>query len=293
MLGHSHDQSSVLILTRDAFYRAVLEQLNESRVPYLVGGGYCLEQYTGIRREARDLDILVRPAHATSVLKAMRDRGYRTELSFPHWLAKIFGETHVVDIIFSSGNGVCKVDNQWFEHAVASEILGINVNLCPVEELIWTKGFIMERERYHGADIAHLLRACGAQLDWPRLLRRFEPHWRVLLSHLILFRFIYPCEGERIPFWVTRHLLERIQSGNDELSVDHRLCRGTLLSRSQYLADVEAWGYKDARHLPAGSMTPEEAINWSHAGAQDERKKFASAQPTEGYNCDDSNGFKG
>ncbi len=108
--------------------------------------------------------------------------------------------------------------------------------VCPVS--------LLSAMRDNGADIAHLLRACGAQLDWPRLLRCFEPHWRVLLSHLILFRFIYPCEGDRIPFWVTRHLLERIQNGSDSLSVDRRLCRGTLLSRSQYLTDVEAWGYK-------------------------------------------------
>ena len=284
MLGNPHDQSTV---TRKAFYRIVLEHLNESNVPYLVGGGYCLERYTGICRDDRDLDILVRPADATGVLKAMRDRGHRTELCFSHWLAKVFGENDIVDVIFSSGNGVCRVDNQWFEHAVASEILGISVNLCPAEELIWTKAFIMERERYDGADIAHLLRTCGAQLDWSRLLRRFEHHWRVLLSHLILFRFIYPDEGDRVPFWVTRHLLERIQDGNNEPSGDHRLCRGTLLSRSQYLADVEAWGYKDARQLPTGSMTPEEAINWSHAGeVQGERE-----QPERCY-CGDRSRFK-
>ena len=60
----------------------------------------------------------------------------------------------------------------------------------------------MERERYDGADVAHLLRAHGDRLDWPRLLRRFGPHWRVLLSHLVLFGFIYPGERALVPAWV-------------------------------------------------------------------------------------------
>ena len=34
--------------------------------------------------------------------------------------------------------------------------LGAEVLLCPVEEILWSKGYIQERERYDGADIAHL-----------------------------------------------------------------------------------------------------------------------------------------
>jgi len=48
----------------------------------------------------------------------------------------------------------------------------------------------MERERYDGADIAHILRARAADLDWERLLERFAGHWHVLLSHLILFEYL-------------------------------------------------------------------------------------------------------
>src|SRR5437899_2577696 len=82
---------------------------------------------------------------------------------------------------------------------VADEVLGVPVRLCPAEEIIWSKAFIMERERYDGNDVAHLLRARGCALDWDRLLRRFDGHWRVLLSHIVLFGFIYPAERAAIP----------------------------------------------------------------------------------------------
>ncbi len=136
----------------------------------------------------------------------------------------------------------------------------------------------MERERYDGADIAHLVRARGKELDWARLLRRFGPHWQVLLSHLILFSFIYPCERARVPHWVLDDLVQRMQSQIAAHAQCDRACRGTLLSRSQYRVDVETWGYEDARHQPIGSMTPEEAINWTKAAEeQSERKKKPAA----------------
>jgi hypothetical protein len=171
------------------FYRAVLEFLNEGGFHYLVGGGHALEQYAGALRVSKDLDLFVRRADLSSLLEWLSDKGFLTEFSFPHWLAKVFSGRDFIDIIFSSGNGVCAVDDSWFEHSVPGETLGMKVNLCPAEELIWSKTFVMERERYDGADVAHVIRARGDRLDWPRLLRRFETHWHVLLSHLILFRF--------------------------------------------------------------------------------------------------------
>ena len=64
----------------------------------------------------------------------------------------------------------------------------------PVEEMIWSKAFLMERERFDGADVLHLMRARQKEINWPRLLSRFGEHWRVLLSHLVLFPYVYPNE---------------------------------------------------------------------------------------------------
>jgi hypothetical protein len=144
------------------------------------------------------------------------------------------------------------------------------VRFSPPEEIIWSKAFIMERDRYDGADIAHILRVCGKDLDWSRLLRRFGPYWHVLFSHLILFGFIYPDQQLQIPNWVMDELLNRLQNViNSPLSID-RFCQGTLLSAVQYRIDIKFWGYRDARLIPRGNMTSEEIAHWS--GAFDENK---------------------
>jgi hypothetical protein len=246
------------------FYRAVVA-LNECRVPFLVGGGYALERFTGIARGMKDFDIFVRPEDCHRVLATLSAAGYRTELTFPHWLGKAFCGEHYADIIFSSGNGIARVDDDWFRYAVDGDLLGVPIKLCPVEETIWSKAYVMERERYDGADIAHLLLVCGENLDWRRLLRRFGPDWRLLLSHIILFGFAYPSERERIPDWVMQELLQNLEEEMSRPSTTERVCQGTLLSREQYLVDIECRGYKDARLFPRGNLTKAETDQWTAA----------------------------
>jgi hypothetical protein len=259
-----------LSLEAQGFYRQAIRVLHEARVPFLVGGAYALAQYTGIVRHTKDFDVFVRPTDARRALDAFRLTGYRTELTFAHWLGKVFYGQDYVDVIFSSGNGVAKVDERWFAHATPARFLGEDVLLCPPEEMIWSKAFVVERERYDGADINHLLRSCGQVLDWPRILERFGSCWPVLLSHLLLFGFVYPTERDAVPEWVLQDLIGRLEQELQGPPATRRLCRGTLLSRVQYVVDLDQWGYEDARLEPPSSMTPEQARGWTEAGLREQ-----------------------
>ncbi|MFO0928193.1 MAG: hypothetical protein U0736_14335 [Gemmataceae bacterium] len=169
------------------FYRHTLQVMKESGIPFLVGGTYATARYTGIVRPTKDLDVFVRPDDCGRMLDCLGTAGYLTELTFSHWLGKAFHGDDFVDIIFSSGNGIVTVDDGWIAHGVPAEVLGEEVLLCPVEETIWSKSFVCERERYDGADVHHLLRACGPTLDWRRLIELVRRALRLLLSHLVLF----------------------------------------------------------------------------------------------------------
>jgi hypothetical protein len=48
------------------------------------------------------------------VLATLSASGCETELPFPHWLGKARCGDDFVDVIFSSGNGVAAVDDEWF-----------------------------------------------------------------------------------------------------------------------------------------------------------------------------------
>jgi hypothetical protein len=251
------------------FYRWAVKLLNRARIPYLVGGAYAFARFTGITRHTKDFDIFIRPADCERVLGLFAEQGCQTDLTFPHWLGKVLCGDDFIDVIFSSGNGAAPVDDDWFEHAIDGKVFGLSVRLCPPEEMIWQKSLIMERERFDGADVAHILHARGADLDWPRLLRRFDDKWRVLLAHLVLFGFIYPGERDKIPASVQRELIGRLEQELRSEPVSEQLCQGTLLSREQYLVDVARWGYQDARLAPNGNLSKEDVAHWT-AGIQND-----------------------
>jgi hypothetical protein len=254
------------------FYRQALSILAEAGVPHLVGGAYAYARYTGIQRHTKDFDVFIRSEDFDRAARAFDAAGYRSELTFPHWLGKAYGNGEdFVDLIFSAGNGVAKVDDRWFEHAVKDRVFGVETLLIPAEEMIWSKGLIMERERFDGADVAHVIRAVGDKLDWDRLLERFGPFWRALYAHIVMFGFIYPSDRAKVPSRVVEELTERLRKETAAGNGDAKVCYGTVISRQQYLKDVDDWGYQDAR-LVHETMNEAEIAHWTAGIAIDGAK---------------------
>ena len=245
------------------FYIDAIRKLQDTGIPFLVGGAFAFSHYSRVPRETKDIDVFVKEADLPRVLAAFEAFGYSTDVPFPHWLGKIHFGDYFMDVIFNSGNGIARVDDLWFEHAPKTNVLGLIVRLTPPEEMLWSKAFIQERERYDGADVAHLLRETGPGFDWPRLLMRFGDYWRVLLSHLILFGFVYPDKRQNIPAWVMEELVRRLTVSRANLQND--VCYGTLLSREQYTHDLEALKYRDGREEPHGPMSREHIDIWTAA----------------------------
>jgi Nucleotidyl transferase of unknown function (DUF2204) len=224
-----------------------IQVLNEEDVPFVVGGAYAYCTYTGIYRDTKDLDLFPRPRDALRALEVLGRDGWRTERTDETWIYKAFKGEWFVDLIFSSGNGVAEVDDEWFAYAKRGLVMGQDALIAPAEEIIWSKGFVLERERYDGSDVIHLIKSAGRQLDWDRLMRRFARHWEVLLSHLMLFRFAYPGERDTVPDRVMVELLSKSLDSVREGNWGGKLCRGNLLSRVNYVLDLEHWGYDNGR----------------------------------------------
>ena len=264
-----------------AFYRRALTVLAGAGVPFLVGGAFAHACYTGIRRSTKDLDLFIRREDYERVAALMQVEGWRSQLTYPHWLAKVYAGEDFIDLIFNSGNGVTPVDGRWFHDNPEADVLGVPVRVANMEDSLLSKAFIMERERYDGADIAHLLQVNAERLEWPSLLDRFGANWRVLLAHLTLFGFIYPGERNRIPAWVMNELISRLAAENHlPPAQDPHICAGTLLSREQYLHDVEQLGYMDGRLTPASTMTPEDVAQWTEAIPSRQEPELAAAVAT-------------
>lgn len=254
------------------FYLRSLHTIEATGIRYVVAGAYALAYHAGIVRHTKDLDLFMRRQDVPRALEALEKQGCRSVWAHPHWLAKSYAPENentdgaFLDFIFRSANGMCEVDDDWLDHACPGDVLGRPTPLCPAEEIIWSKAWVMARERFDGADIAHLIQARGPDMDWRRLIDRFvsgrNGGERVLLGHLMFFGFVYPSERDNVPAWVIDELVDRVRK---EPPVEGDVCRGTLVSWDQYLPDVKDRGYADARVKPHGDLTPAEVERWTNA----------------------------
>ena len=267
-------------------YKLALETLNQAGVPYVVSGLYAIHAYTGVYRETKDLDLLMEPDVVVKAAEALKAAGFHVKLEDAHWIAKALKGAQV-DLIYGMANGLGFIDRPWYDHSRPAILAGTPVRISPPEELIWHRLFIGERHRFDMADVVHLILHRGHELDWERLLERVAGDWRLLLSQLHFFDYVYPEHRERIPDGVRLELQERVArslDGRDDPVAEARaadrerrarlaehgiqipepenppaaepsgleqgerpVCRGTLLSLFSFAIDVNEWGFQDER----------------------------------------------
>ena len=116
------------------FYRRVLRALDEAGVEFLVGGAFAHACFTGIRRSTKDLDLFIRRGDYDRAAQGLQAHGWRTEMTYPHWLAKVWCGEDFIDLIFNSGNGVAPVDSGWFHDNLEADVLGVPVRVANLED---------------------------------------------------------------------------------------------------------------------------------------------------------------
>jgi hypothetical protein len=229
----------------EAFYVKSLKALQASRIPFLIAGTYAVSAYTGITRPTKDIDVFCRAGDYPRILSLFQELAFKTEIEDPRWIAKVRYKKHFFDVIFNSKTAATPIGDHWFHENHAARIHGIEVQIVPPTELVWSKVFIQDRTRYDGADIAHMILKQSAAIDWKRLLSYMEQYWEVLLIHLLNFRFIYPTERACVPDWLFDELMERVRNQAQMPKPQTQVCRGRLFSPADYLVDIADWGFGD------------------------------------------------
>lgn len=245
-----------------ATYTRAMRTLLDAGIPYLVAGALAVYHYTGLWRNTKDLDLFVRPEHRDDALVALATAGFRVEILAAHWLAKAVDDDVVVDVISGFGNWLQPVDDSWFAVGEPVRIFGLETSVLAITDLIWAKSYVAGRERFDGADIAHLIRRAHDRIDWQHLLDRYGDHWELLSVYVHYYRFVYPDARDAIPTWVVEHLITRLQDDLRAPAPPDAPFRGPLLDRFSYLPDIEHWGESDPREDVARQrdLPPEDVI---------------------------------
>jgi hypothetical protein len=228
---------------QEQLFREVLQVLNARGIPYVVSGAFALHEHSGIWRNTKDLDIFMAADRVPATIEILQQHGLKTEVCDPVWLCKARRGGYFVDIISGMSNAVIRVDQSWIDRAFDSIVVGIPAKVLAPEELIASKIFVTRRERFDGADIAHIVYAAGNSMDWDRLMALVGAHWEMLLWSLVLFHYIYP-SSNAVPRPVWDDLLTRFRAEieNPDLGAAFR---GSLIDENMFAIDVQEWSMEN------------------------------------------------
>ena len=229
-----------------ALYRDVLIAMNEHGIPYAVAGAFALQKYTGIWRLTKDLDLFMKASDVPAAIDHLCARGFRCETLDPIWLSKAHRGEYFVDLISGMSNGVITVDDSWMERSQAAKIAGVESQIISAEDLVASKLFVTRRERFDGADIAHIIYRTKGRLEWERILQLAGEHWEIVLWALMLFRYVYPAHTDYVPAALWQDLLSRymhlVQHPDQNAPF-----RGSLVDENIFSIDMKDWGLEDVQ----------------------------------------------
>ena len=137
-------------------------------------------------------------------------------------------------------NGLITVDRSWIERARPAVVYGVETRVLAPEELVASKIFVARRERFDGADIAHVIYGTYGSFDWKREMQLVGEHWEMLLWNLVLFRYAYPAQSHYVPGEVWRDLLGRLERELRNPAPQAKF-RGSLVDDRMFAIDVNEW----------------------------------------------------
>ena len=225
-------------------FRETLMLLNRCRVPYAVSGAFALQVHTGIWRFTKDIDLFLASEDVAAAICCLKKSGFLCRVKDPVWLHKAHRDGFFVDLITGMSNAAITVERSWIENARPAMVLDVRARVLAAEELLVSKLFVVRRERFDGADVAHVVYASRGTLDWNRILALVNEHWEMLLFALVLYRYVYPAYSHYVPSWVWHQLLGRFSKELIRRDVSPSF-RGSLVDDKMFAIDVAEWGMED------------------------------------------------
>jgi hypothetical protein len=222
-------------------FREILVLFEQHHLPFAVAGAFALREHTGICRDTKDLDLFLTSHHVDAALNLLQGEGFQCETCDPVWLFKAHRNGFFVDLITGMSNAAIIVEDSWIQRSRPALIHGVHTRVLAAEELLASKLFVTRRERFDGADIAHIIYGTRGRLDWQRVFDLAGENWEILFWALVLFRYCYPAQTQLVPARVWNDLIDRFVKAVSHSDPSAKF-RGSLIDDKMFAIDVNEWG---------------------------------------------------
>ena len=219
-----------------ATYREAIQALRAAGVRFLLGGGFALATYIGRWRNTKDIDFYIMQQDRDKAVDALTKAGFGDLFErLPYdrkWIYRSTRDGVIVDIIWAMANQRAQADEEWFARAPAANVRGEALAVVPMEEFLWCKLYIMQRDHCDWTDLFNLVYAVGQQLDWEHLLDRLEEDWPLLKGLLTVYVWLCPAQSRELP----QSLREELDLPEPEITVEKKRDHIRLLDTRGWFA---------------------------------------------------------
>jgi hypothetical protein len=224
-------------------YQRVIRGAREAGVPFAFGGAFATAVYTGELRNTKDFDFYITPQDREVMQEVVTRAGLQDHFErLPYdrsWIYRASDGDVIVDSIWDMANHRAQVDMDWLTRGPLVELQGEEMRAIPAEELIWSKLYVVQRERCDWGDVLNLIDARAASIDWEHLLHRMGEDAPLLSGALELYSWLNPERAATIPEVIWERLGIRRLGGH---AMDPSLTtkRAALLDARPWFHPVQA-----------------------------------------------------
>lgn len=191
------------------YHEAILAVRNAG-VRSLLGGGFALATYTGRWRCTKDIDFYIFRRDRNKAIAALTKAGftdyYKQAPYDRKWIYRSIRNGVIVDIIWAMANQRAQVDEEWFQGAPSVRVRHEVLRMVPMEEFIWCKLYIVQRDHCDWIDVFNVLYAAAPRIDWAHVLKRLGEDTPLLAALLTVYGWLCPERAKQIPPGLRRRL---------------------------------------------------------------------------------------
>jgi len=203
-------------------YGTIVRAAVERRISFAIGGSLAMAVFGGFTRPSKDLDIYVRPEDKDAMVKLTGDLGlvdYYDKRPYDRtWIYRSAFDEEIVDVIWTMANHRTEVDDHWISCGPTVDFDGQTLRLIPIEEMIWSKLYVLQRDRCDWPDVINLIDQVRGRVDWLRLRKRLGDDFALLGAVLGVYSWLRPKEAGELPTWLWAESIAQFHHGDSEIT---------------------------------------------------------------------------
>ena len=191
-------------------YQQAIKALESAGVPIALGGAFAVATYTDHWRNTKDLDVYILPEDRDRAVQAVTGAGfqdyYEVEEYDRTWIYRSYKGDVIVDLIWAMANANIDVDETWVKGGSIQQVRDKRLRAVPAEEMVWSKLYVLEKDRSDWPDVINIIAMDGDQMDWCHLVARLAGDLPLLTGVLAIFSWLDPGRAAELPAWLWGHL---------------------------------------------------------------------------------------